>query len=130
VRVYLFVSTFLRLLPCTGADVIAIAAIFAVSTCGGPVIPFSGGRIDAWSAGNFGTPQPQQDISTLTESFSNQGFNQSEMIKLVACGHTMGGVRSTDFPELVAPNPSSSVPVIDNFDETMQFDNLVLVAFF
>ena len=52
------------------------------------------------------------------------------MIKLVACGHTMGGVRSTDFPELVPPNPSSSVPVIDDFDETMQFDNLVLVVFF
>lgn len=51
------------------------------------------------------------------------------MIKLVACGHTMGGVRSTDFPELVAPNPNSSLPVIDDFDETMQFDNLVLVAF-
>jgi catalase (peroxidase I) len=101
-----------------------------VSTCGGPIIPFRGGRIDAWVAGAFGTPEPQQDISTLTESFSNQGFNQSEMIKLVACGHTMGGVRSPDFPGLVPPNPNSAVPVIDNFDETMQFDNLVLVAFF
>ena len=101
-----------------------------MSTCGGTIIPFSGGRIDAWGPGNTGTPQPQQNISTLTESFSNQGFNQSEMIKLVACGHTMGGVRSTDFPELVPPNPSSSVPVIDDFDETMQFDNLVLVVFF
>jgi Peroxidase len=86
------------------------------------------GRIDAYVAGAYGTPQPQQDISTLIESFSNQGFNQSEMIKLVACGHTMGGVRSTDFPELVAPNPSITTPVFDNFDETMQFDNLVLVT--
>ena len=101
-----------------------------MSTCGGPIIPFRGGRIDAWSAGAYGTPEPQQDIATLTQSFSNQGFNQSEMIKLVACGHTMGGVRSSDFPQLVAPNPSSSVPVIDDFDKTMQFDNLVLVASF
>ena len=108
-----------------------------MSTCGGPIIPFKGGRIDAWGPGNTGTPQPQEDISTLTQSFINQGFNQSEMIKLVACGHTMGGVRSSDFPGLVSPNPvppnpkrDSSVPVIANFDETMQFDNLVLVAFF
>ncbi len=83
-----------------GADVIAIGAIFAVSTCGGPIIPFSGGRI-------------------------GQGFNQTEMIKLVACGHTMGGVRSSDFPQLVPPNGNSSVPVIDDFDTAMAFDNAV-----
>jgi len=87
------------------------------------------GRIDAYVAGNYGTPQPQHDISTLTQSFSNQGFNQAEMIKLVACGHTMGGVRSTDFSQLVTPNPNSAMPVIDDFDETMQFDNVVLVTF-
>ena len=51
------------------------------------------------------------------------------MIKLVACGHTLGGVRTTDFPRLVPPDPNSSVAIIDNFDKTMQFDNLVLVAF-
>jgi hypothetical protein len=34
---------------------------------------FRGGRIDTWQAGkNLGTPQPQKDIITLTESFSNQ----------------------------------------------------------
>lgn len=119
----------IRLLPCTGADVIAIATIFAVSSCQGPIIPFRGGRIDAWQAGNYGTPEPQHDIATLTESFRNQGFNQTDMIKLVACGHTMGGVRTTDFPQLVPPDPKSTVLVIDNFDQTMQFDNLVLVTF-
>jgi Peroxidase len=100
-----------------------------VSTCNGPIVPFKGGRIDAWKEGNFGSPQPQQNLATLTESFRNQGFNQTDMIKLVACGHTLGGVRTTDFPQLVPPDPSSTVPIIDNFDETMQFDNLVLVAF-
>ena len=58
------------------------------------------------------------------------GFNQSEMIKLVACGHTMGAVRSPDFPQLVTPNPNTTAPVLANFDETMAFDNLVLVIFF
>lgn len=101
-----------------------------MSSCGGPIIPFRAGRIDTYVAGATGTPEPQQNISTLTESFRRQGFNQTEMIQLVACGHTMGGVRSTDFPQLVPPNPKTSSPVIDDFDETMQFDNLMLVISF
>jgi len=111
------------------ADVIAIGTVMAVATCGGPVIPFRGGRIDTWTPGGTGTPEPQHDISTLTESFKKQGFNQAEMIKLVACGHTMGGVRSADFPQLVAPNPNSVNPVIDDFDTTMNFDNKVVTEY-
>ncbi|KAF8969621.1 L-ascorbate oxidase [Flammula alnicola] len=111
------------------ADVMSIGAIMAVSTCGGPIIPFRGGRVDAWSAGATGTPEPQQDLPTLTESFRKQGFNQAEMIKLVACGHTMGGVRSADFPQLVAPDPNSVNPVIKDFDTTMNFDNAVVTEY-
>ena len=95
----------------------------AVATCGGPIIPFRGGRVDTWTGGATGTPEPQFDLPTLTESFRKQGFNQAEMIKLVACGHTMGGVRSSDFPLLVAPDPNSANPVFDDFDTTMDFDN-------
>lgn len=97
----------------------------AVSTCGGPTIPLRGGRIDSWQAGATGTPEPQNDLPTFVEMFRKQGFNQTEMIKLVACGHTMGGVRSSDFPALVPPNPNSLTPVIDDFDTTMAFDNAV-----
>ncbi|KIK08790.1 hypothetical protein K443DRAFT_672308 [Laccaria amethystina LaAM-08-1] len=111
------------------ADIISIGAIFAVSTCGGPIIPFRGGRIDAYSAGNFGTPQPQDDLGSLTTSFQNQGFNAAEMIKLVACGHTMGGVRSSDFPELVPAGPNPNVPNIENFDTSTQFDNAVVTEY-
>ena len=52
------------------------------------------------------------------------------MIQLVACGHTMGAVRSTDFPNLVAPNPSQpDIPNFDPFDTTeMQFDNKMYVG--
>ncbi|KAF4614474.1 hypothetical protein D9613_002681 [Agrocybe pediades] len=111
------------------ADIIAIGAVFAVSTCGGPTIPFRGGRIDTWQAGGTGTPEPQHDLSTLTESFRKQGFNQAEMIKLVACGHTMGGVSSADFPQLVAPDPKSSFPVFDDFDTTPSFDEKVVTEY-
>ncbi|CAA7271852.1 unnamed protein product [Cyclocybe aegerita] len=111
------------------ADVIAIGAIMSVATCGGPIIPFRGGRIDTWTGGPNGAPEPQHDLATLTESFRKQGFNQAEMIKLVACGHTMGGVRSADFPDLVPPNPNSVNPVIVDFDTTMAFDNDVVTEY-
>jgi hypothetical protein len=88
-----------------------------------------GGRVDSWQAGATGTPEPQQDLATFTEQFRKQGFTQTEMIKLVACGHTMGGVRSSDFPELVPPNPASTEPVIVDFDTTMAFDNEIVTEY-
>ena len=112
-----------------GADIIALGAVFAVATCGGPIIPYRGGRLDAWTAGPSGVPEPQQDIQTHTSQFKSAGFNPSEMIQLVACGHTLGGVRSTDFPALVPPGPNPAVPQFANFDTSptpaTSFDNLV-----
>jgi len=48
------------------------------------------------------------------------------MITLVACGHTVGGVRSTDFPDLVPPGFNPDIPVIATFDPTAQFDHAVI----
>ncbi|KAH0583581.1 Putative L-ascorbate peroxidase 6 [Termitomyces sp. J132] len=112
------------------ADIIAIAAVFAVSTCGGPRIPYRGGRVDVWQAGPFGVPQPQENLQTHIGMFARQGFTTAEMIQLTACGHTMGGVRSTDFPDLVPPNSNSSEPVFHNFDTTTQsFDDKVVTQY-
>lgn len=108
-----------------GADVIAVAAVFSVSTCGGPIVPFRGGRVDVWAAGPTGVPEPQQDLPTLTELFRREGFTQTDMIKLVACGHTLGGVRNPDFPQLVPPSNNTNVPNIIDFDTTTAFDNAV-----
>ncbi|KAJ8094267.1 hypothetical protein PM082_006806 [Marasmius tenuissimus] len=86
------------------SDIIAMGTIFAYAHCGGPnhaSIPFRAGRVDAKSAGLPGVPEPQQDLQSHIESFRRQGFTQSEMIALVACGHTVGGVRKADFPTIV-----------------------------
>ncbi|KXN91499.1 Putative L-ascorbate peroxidase 6 [Leucoagaricus sp. SymC.cos] len=111
------------------ADVIALGGVFAVATCGGPIIPFRGGRVDTWTAGGFGTPEPQQDLATLTESFRKQGFSSTEMIALTACGHTIGGVRDSDFPMLVSPSTTPGVPHIVDFDTTTQYDNKVITEY-
>ncbi|UKZ67466.1 uncharacterized protein TrAtP1_008626 [Trichoderma atroviride] len=88
------------------ADLLAAAAVISVGTCsnGKVIIPFKAGRVDAAGPGPSGVPQPQEDLASHTASFARQGFDVSEMIALVACGHSIGGVHGVDFPEIV-PNP-------------------------
>lgn len=107
-----------------GADMVAIGVVFGTATCGGPVVPFQGGRLDAYVAGPQDVPDPNQDLATHTQMFARQGFSQSDMIQLVACGHTLGGVRNPDFPGLVPQNPvNPSLPNVQDFDGTDSFDN-------
>ena len=101
------------------ADRIAAGVVIGTVACGGPAIPFRGGRVDATSAGPETVPEPHQDLASHTESFKRQGFTKSEMIGLVACGHTLGGVRGEDFPSIL-PNPDLAL-----FDGTHKFDNTV-----
>ncbi|KIK65754.1 hypothetical protein GYMLUDRAFT_39276 [Collybiopsis luxurians FD-317 M1] len=104
------------------ADLIALGAVFGVASCGGPIIPYRAGRVDATRAGPPTVPLPQQDLASHIESFRRQGFSQTEMIALVACGHTLGGVRQVDFPTIVT-NPTT---IMANFDTTPTFDNTVV----
>ncbi|KAL7907461.1 heme peroxidase [Trichoderma velutinum] len=117
------------------ADLFAIGAVMAVGACsdGKVIVPFRGGRVDAVGPGPSGVPEPQQDLPTHTLSFAKQGFDTSEMIALVACGHSVGGVHGVDFPEIV-PNPVPTTDVKNDntvtFDTTTDnFDNLVAKEF-
>ncbi|KAF8825910.1 hypothetical protein HHX47_DHR6000701 [Lentinula edodes] len=106
------------------ADTIALGAVFAVAGCGGPLIPFSAGRVDATEPGPETVPEPQQDLASHTEAFRRQGFSPTEMIGLVACGHTLGGVRQVDFPLIV----TDTEDVVQSFDTTINFDNAVFLS--
>ncbi|KAJ4473705.1 heme peroxidase [Lentinula aciculospora] len=107
------------------ADTIALGAVFAVAGCGGPFIPYSASRVDATVAGPETVPEPQQDLASHTETFRRQGFTPTEMIGLVACRHTLGGVRQVDFP-LVVTDPEDYVQTVDT---TKQFDNAVVTEY-
>ncbi|KAF8151527.1 heme peroxidase [Crassisporium funariophilum] len=109
------------------ADTIAIGTVFSIAACGGPIIPFRGGRKDATGPGRPGVPEPQQDLKSHTENFRLQGFTPTEMISLVACGHTFGAVRSTDFPNIVAVNATDPNQALFNtFDSTTTaFDHAI-----
>lgn len=103
------------------ADLIAAGVYASVRSCGGPVVPLRLGRVDAQGAGAFGVPQPQNSAGSFRTQFDRMGFTQTEMIQLVACGHTLGSVHSTEFPQIVP----ASVGQIAFDTSRANFDNNV-----
>ncbi|KAJ6451735.1 heme peroxidase [Mycena sanguinolenta] len=104
------------------ADIIAMGAVMSVFGCGGPAIPFRAGRIDATEAGPETVPEPQQDLDSHIAAFKRLGFNETEMIGLNACGHTLGGVRQADFPLIVTPD----LPVGVTFQVPIAFNTSIV----
>ncbi|KAJ7186110.1 heme peroxidase [Mycena filopes] len=113
------------------ADMIAIGAITAIENCGGPQIAFRGGRVDSAEPNVAGVPEPQQDLQAHIDAFARQGFTQTEMISLIACGHTFGGVEHKPFPDIVPDlkDPQNTLSVA-HFDTTFaDFDNNVATEY-
>ena len=109
------------------ADLVALGVYASVRSCGGPAIPMRGGRVDATAAGPMGVPQPQNGAGTFSNQFTRMGFNNSAMIQMTACGHTLGGVHAGDFPQIVAPG---TVPNdFQLFDTTEGWDDLLATRY-
>ncbi|KAH6680685.1 WSC domain-containing protein [Halenospora varia] len=109
------------------ADMIALGVYSSVRGCGGPAIPMRGGRVDATKAGKTGVPQPQNGRGTFINQFARMGFNAVDMIQMVACGHTMGGVHAAEFPNIVPPRTAPND--FQLFDTTPEFDNNIVVQY-
>ena len=107
------------------ADLIAAGVYASVRSCGGPVVPLRFGRVDATEAGLGGVPQPQNSVGSFTSAFDRMTFTQAEMIQLVACGHTLGSVHSTEFPTIV----SASVGQVAFDSSNTVFDNKVAAEY-
>ncbi|KAJ7064042.1 L-ascorbate oxidase [Mycena amicta] len=108
------------------SDVTAVGVALASAQCEGPIVPIRAGRLDAAVAGPFGVPRPEQTLAEHTESFRLQGFNPEDMIALTACGHSVGGVRSNDFPAMVPGIPGVAADNFILFDTTTALDNTVV----
>ncbi|KAK7223112.1 hypothetical protein V2G26_011115 [Clonostachys chloroleuca] len=108
------------------SDMIALGLVAAVASCGGPEVPLRLGRVDATEAGPLGVPEPQDSLETIQADFDRMGLTTEEMIALVACGHTLGGVHSEDFPDITGPEDvsPSNVPKFDNTHA--EFDTAVV----
>ena len=109
------------------SDIIALGLYTAVRSCSGPAIPFKSGRIDATEAGPVGVPLPQNSLFTFQNQFARVGFNATEMIQVVACGHTLGGVHASNFPQIVPPGSAPNDVV--HFDATTKFDEKIASEF-
>lgn len=109
------------------SDLIALGLYTAVRGCGGPNVAVRAGRIDATQAGPTGVPAPTDSAQSLQSAFSRVGFSTQDMIKVVACGHTLGGVDSAELPSAV---PSNAPNGVAGFDSTQaNFDNKVAYEF-
>ena len=96
----------------------------------GPRIDFRGGRVDATAANAPGVPKPFESLDAHTAAFARMGLNQTEMITLVACGHSFGGVKHSAFPDIVPPQNGTD-DVQATFDTTpFTFDNAVYVILY
>ena len=113
------------------SDLIALSVVAATDMCGGPRVEFQAGRVDATEAGPWGVPKPDQNITHHTKIFARQGFNTEEMITMVACGHTLGGVHHEDFPQIVG-DPDATVGNVTQFEgngSAYHFDNNVVTEY-
>lgn len=107
------------------SDLIALGVYTAVRSCGGPIVNTRAGRIDATQAGALGVPDVRDPGPTLQSHFKRMGLTQEESIQVIACGHSLGGVHSTEFAAIV-PNNSSAL-VVSDFDSTNStYDNKIV----
>ncbi|KAK6587424.1 hypothetical protein PZA11_000714 [Diplocarpon coronariae] len=103
------------------ADHVALAVLLAVASCGAhpQAIPLRVGRIDATQAGPAGVPGPFDPLEPTLARFAKAGFAANETIALTACGHSLGRVHHSNFPEIVDASAVSAT----NLDGGVAFDS-------
>lgn len=108
------------------ADLIALGVYSSVRGCGGPLVAIRGGRIDAKAAGpnpDIFLPLPQNSAYTFEAQFQRIGFSTTQMIAVVACGHTLGQVHASTFPQIATHGtaPLDSTPTVFDQENAAQY---------
>ncbi|KAL1877991.1 hypothetical protein Daus18300_002345 [Diaporthe australafricana] len=112
----------------SAADLLAMSVVVASAGCGGARMPFRAGRVDALEAGPAGVPEPDTPLEVTRARFAGAGFSEADMIALVACGHTLGGVHSSNNPHITGLDPTPDT--VTSFDSTSDsFDNRVVAEY-
>ncbi|KAJ7142702.1 hypothetical protein C8R44DRAFT_924331 [Mycena epipterygia] len=94
------------------------------------LVAFRSGRVDAGELNTPGVPMPQEDLETHIEKFARQEFTQTEMIGLIACGHTFGGVQQATFPDIVPTLNKPNNLSVAHFDTTLaHFDHNIATEY-
>ncbi|KZT35666.1 heme peroxidase [Sistotremastrum suecicum HHB10207 ss-3] len=117
-----FVNTYASM-----ADMVALGSTVASAACGGPIFPFKGGRISATQAGEFGVPEPDEELQPTLERFAGAGFSQTRAIQLTACSVHHAGFPLIVDTSVVTPNNTQGGI---HFDDTVAvFDNHVVTEY-
>ena len=116
------------------SDLLALGTYAAVRSCGGPQIPMRAGRIDATGPGANSLPDVADSQEVLVARFAKMGFSPQEMIQLVACGHSLGGVHPGVNPALDSQNAAAVADAASKgqlaFDTTdSAYDNRIAVEY-
>ncbi|KAK7027986.1 hypothetical protein VNI00_015072 [Paramarasmius palmivorus] len=95
------------------ADLLALGVYTAEEGCKGP--------------GESSVPEPSTSLEETKRRFEKAGFGVGDMITMVACGHTIGGVHGKDFPEITGNDSTENFPRFDG--TTAKFDNAVATEY-
>jgi hypothetical protein len=110
------------------ADLLALGLVMSVARCAHMRIPLRLGRKDAAEAGIKGVPEAHTDLETSRKRFETASLSETEMITLIACGHSIGGVHSVDHPEIVSGPVTAENKA--SFDTTLAvLDNNVVLEY-
>ncbi|KAF3340151.1 peroxidase 59-like protein [Carex littledalei] len=106
------------------ADILAIAAKYAVLFSGGPswrvVLGRRDGLVANQSGANSGLPGPTNSINTIISKFNNVGLNTTDVVALSGA-HTIGQARCVQFSNRLS-NFSSTSSVDPTLDSSMAAD--------
>ncbi|KAI4954616.1 hypothetical protein J4E86_005926 [Alternaria arbusti] len=112
----------------SAADVLALSLVMSVARCADMRVPLRLGRKDAAEAGIKGVPEAHTDLDTTRKRFETASLTEKEMITLIACGHSIGGVHSVDHPEIVSGPVTAENKA--TFDTTSgEMDNAVVTEY-
>jgi len=93
----------------SNADLIALGGAVTVTHCGGPKIPFRGGRVDVdisttpvetLRSNMARLPGSMDPYATVKAKMLRMGFSYADIAALVTGSHTMGGVHKAISPNL------------------------------
>jgi hypothetical protein len=112
----------------SAADLLALSLVMSVARCADMRVPLRLGRKDAAEAGIKGVPEAHTDLNTTRKRFETASLSETDMITLIACGHSIGGVHSVDHPEIVSGQVSAENKA--SFDTTLGvLDNNVVLEY-
>jgi hypothetical protein len=79
---------------------LALGTVISSASCSGPILDYKGGRIDAVVGGASGVPEVDISADEYFDTMAKTGFNEQQAIQFLVCGHSIGSVHHSGFPEV------------------------------